>query len=117
MMTAPARFEGEKFAMAARTATSPRGKLLYAAGTIVALGIALAGCQSRSALIYAQQTHAMEIEAWCRAHLGVTPASQEGQDCLRRSWVNVPYRECFNNPCVPEVERYHHYARRGPIEK
>jgi hypothetical protein len=112
--------------MAARTTFAPRGNLLFAAGSIVALSAIVAGCQSRSAaLMYAEQAHTQELAAWCSAYSGVTIASEEGRECIRRAWVNVPYRECFKHNCATQIETFYgtgrhgasYYARRGRIEK
>ena len=118
--------KGESFAMAARTTSAPRGNLLFAASSIVALGAILAGCQTHSAaLMYAQEAHTRELAAWCSAYSGGTIASEEGRDCIRRAWVNVPYRECFKHNCATQIETFYgtgrhgasYYARRGQIEK
>ena len=75
--------------------------------------------------MYAREAHYQELATWCYAYLGVTTASEEGQDCIERAWVNVPYRECFKHSCATQVEIFHgtgrysgpYYARHGRIEK
>src|SRR5262245_34304569 len=137
MMTTPGRCANtgqafshgskEGFAMAAKTTSTTRGNLIPAAGAIVALGAAVAGCQADSAaLMYAQEAHAQQVATWCYAYSGVTTASPLGQECVRRAWVGVPPGECnFFHSCVEQFNAFYqtgryrapHHARRELIAK
>ena len=115
--------------MAAQTISTTRRNPIPSASAIVALVAMVAGCRSDYApLTYTQEAHARQIAAWCYNNFGLTTASLEGQDCVRRAWVQIPDTDCQvlygNNSCTTGYwpsYRYAHagatYARRRPIEK
>ena len=75
--------------MDTKATSTTRRNPIPAAVAIVALGGMLIGCQADSAaLMYAQETHAQKVAAWCHAYSGTTTSLQE--DCVRRVWTNVP---------------------------
>jgi hypothetical protein len=114
--------------MAAKTISATRHNPIPSAGAIVALAAMVSGCQTDYAsLAYAQEAHARQIAAWCYNNLGLTTASLEGQDCVRRAWVQIPDTDCQvlygNNSCTTGYWPSYgpiagaRYARRRPIEK
>ena len=75
--------------MATKATSTIRCTPIPAAVAIVALGGMLIGCQADSPrLMYAQETHAQKVAAWCYAYSGTTASLQE--ECVRRVWINVP---------------------------
>ena len=75
--------------MASKATSATRCNPIAAAVAIVALGGMLVGCADSAALMYAQETHAQKVAAWCHAYSGATTASLQ-EDCVRRVWINVP---------------------------
>jgi hypothetical protein len=85
----------EGFAMAVKTVSTKRRNSIPVAGAIVALAAMMAGCATNyGPLTYAQETHYRRISAWCYSNFGLTTASQEGQDCVERAWVQIPDTDC-----------------------
>ena len=103
--------------MAEKTTSILRGNILFTVGAVVTFGATLAGCESRSVYLMDYQAHEQEVAAWCRSNLGVSPSSEEGQDCIRRAWPNVPLGECSVHSCAGGTEHYHPAAGYGSTYK
>ena len=105
--------------MATQTTSTTRGNRALAAAALMALGTVLTGCQASSqAMMYARESHAQRVEAWCYHNLIGGTTRSLLQQCVDQVWINVPLGECDVDPCTDTGRFGTPYdARRGFIDK
>jgi hypothetical protein len=89
--------------MTAKATAGARCNFIPAAVAIVALSATLIGCADTAALMYAHETHARKVAAWCHAYSGARTAALQ-EDCVHRAWANVPpsqYWVKYNSKVAP----------------